>query len=335
VRKMKINPSMLMTKTSEVKCKVTKPRRRSSFVRKIRERVYKKDMDAIIVMAGERGACKSGTSISFGWSIEGDTFRLPDSLLPKGFKLREGEVMPRVVFKPEDFLNLVRDPNLKPGSVIVFDEVGVAGDSREFMSKKNKMLKQVMETIRSKNLIIFLTAPTLKSFDVSLVRSSTFYVRCKGQATKHKGYPCAVIKPYYVETDPKTGQAYFKYLVRRNRVSGVFHQIKKLYVHAPPKHLETPYKRLKEFFQFKLYEAHANKMAEDDTYGLSESREGWTMRDFANEVMKDYRLYYDSGRKRFNSTAIAVGLNLVDAKASKLCGFLNFQVSKGLLKFES
>jgi len=152
----------------------------------VTRRTLKKDLDAILVMAGARGSCKSGSALSLAYEIDRDYqgnsrfFMKP----PKGFELKKGEVMPRVVFTPTDFLNMISTVNLPKNSCIVFDEVGVAGDSREFMSKKNRMLKQVMETIRSKNLVLLLTAPTLASFDASFRRSMSMYIRCLGRATK-------------------------------------------------------------------------------------------------------------------------------------------------------
>src|SRR3989304_6538706 len=104
------------------------------FITKIRNRVYKKDLDAVIAMVGERGSTKSGSSISLGYKIDYDKngysrFYLPVDYLPKGFKLKPGEVMPRVVFTPSHFLRLITEDQLPPGSVIILDEIGVLGDS--------------------------------------------------------------------------------------------------------------------------------------------------------------------------------------------------------------
>ena len=181
----------------------------------VTRRTTKKDLDALIVMAGARGSCKSGSALSLAYEIDRDykgksRFELKN--LPKGFKLKPGETMPRVVFTPTEFLNMISTENLPKNSCIVFDEVGVAGDSREFMSKKNRMLKQVMETIRSKNLVIILTAPTLASFDTSFRRSMSLYIRCLGQATGQKGFPCSKVVPKIAQTNPASGEVMLKYM---------------------------------------------------------------------------------------------------------------------------
>jgi len=205
----------------------------------VRRRTLKKDLDALIVMAGARGSCKSGSALSLAYEIDRDyngKSRFKLNTLPKDFKLKKGEIMPRVVFTPTEFLNMISDEKLPKNSCIVFDEVGVAGDSREFMSKKNRMLKQVMETIRSKNLVIFLTAPTLASFDTSFRRSMSLYLRCLGQATSKKGFPCALIVPKVAQTNPVTGEVMLKF-IKTFKGSGRSNYLKKFYVLAPPSFL--------------------------------------------------------------------------------------------------
>lgn len=225
----------------------------------VRSRILDKDQDGLIAMVGERGSGKSGSSISLSHMLDRDykgrsRFNLPPKYLPKGFKLLEGEVMPRVVWTPEDFLTIIMEENLPELSCIIFDEIGVAGDSREFMTRKNRMLKQTMETIRSRNLVIFMTAPTLSSFDASLRRSMSHYINFHGIVPKQVGLgSCARSRVYISEVNARDGRIYLKYFKFRDEY-GFIRKMKNYFIPKPPSYLENPYKRLKEFMQNKLYD---------------------------------------------------------------------------------
>ena len=299
-------------------------------------------MDAIVVMAGERGSCKSGSSITLCELLDRDyknrpRFRLPDSYLPKGFKLKPGEKMPRVVFKPSDFLRLISEENLPRGSCIVFDEVGVGGDSREFMTKKNKMLKQTMETIRSRNLIIFLTAPTLASFDVSFRRSMSIYVNCLGKSVSKNGFPCALVSANQSKPDPKEGIIFTKNFIKHRKIGLIPKKVNKLRIGKPPAYLENPYKRLKDMMQKELYSGFAKEMeimsgffSKDE---LNKNKDT-NLNDLVEKVMKSPLDYFDVNKKKFVASALQSKFNIKHSKAYSLSQLLTFRLNKGELKID-
>lgn len=291
----------------------------------IRRRTLKNDLDAIVVLAGARGSCKSGSAISLAYEIDRDYLGRSRFFMkpPKGVELEKGEVMPRVVFTPTEFLNMISNDKLPRGSCIVFDEVGVAGDSREFMSKKNRMLKQVMETIRSRNLVIFLTAPTLASFDTSFRRSMSLYIRCLGKATKDKGYPCALTIPKIAQTDPKEGVIFLKsmsFVVNHKK-----QLLKKMYVRKPPEFLEEPYKRYKLIMQKQLYKTYAEGMSEVDTYEVKPTK--LSTDQLIAKVVNSPKEYYDFNKKKFVIEALQESFNLSNTKAYNIIQLLNFRIN--------
>jgi len=305
-------------------------RKRDPFQRGIMRRVYLHDKDCVVAMCGERGSCKSGSSISLGYDLDvnpktGESrFMLPESYLPEGFKLREGEVMPRVVFTPSNFLKLLFQENLPAGSVIILDEIGVSGDSREFMSAKNKMLKQTFETVRSRNLILFLTAPTLASFDISLRRSLAYYVKCLGQITNSKGEPSALIKPYATQVDPKEGKIYNKLIeykpVGSSSASQQRHVIDSYVVRKPPDHLEKPYKRLKQFMQNQLYEKFFREfqIIDDVVDGVPIKHSATpSLLELVELVKKEPEKYFNVKSKTFVAASLQAGLNIEKASLAK------------------
>jgi len=300
----------------------------------VSRRTLKKDLDCIIVMNGARGSCKSGSALSLAHQIDRDYkgnsrfFMKP----PKGFELKPGEKMPRVVFTPTEFLNMISHEKLPKNSCIVFDEVGVAGDSREFMSKKNRMLKQVMETIRSKNLVLILTAPTLASFDTSFRRSMSMSIRCLGRASSAKGFPCAKVVPKIAQTNPSTGEVLQKYLKVFNKYRKRVY-VKKIFITAPPSFIEAPYKRYKLFMQKKLYTTYSTEMVDQDTYNVKANNKNIVLTNdqLIAKVVANPKDFYDYEKKKFSFEAMQDTLKLSRDKAYSLIRLLNFKIDNNTL----
>jgi len=115
------------------------------FLAYFRKRI-KHNKNCIIAIVGETGSGKSYASL-----------RLAEQLDPK-FNVN------RIAFKAEEFLNLL-EQDLPSGSAIVFDESGVAWQSRNFMSFMNKALSYALQTVRFKNHYLILTVPDLSFID--------------------------------------------------------------------------------------------------------------------------------------------------------------------------
>lgn len=309
--------------------------KKSILLKYIRTRVSKKkDKDAIIVIAGERGSTKSGVAITLGYLLDRGKngkcrFYLPEKFFPEGFELKEGEKLPRVIFKPTDFLKLIQ--KLPKGSVLVWDETGVEGDARDFQTKKNKLLKRTMETIRSRNLIIILTAPTLASYDVGFRRSNTIYIECHGATKSPTNKLAGIAKVYRAQTNPRSGKTYYKLLKFKDKSSPILRIIKRFYIGKPPAHLEDPYKRYKELFLTKLYASYIEEL--DSTDYLDDKTDIINHEQFdtqVEEVLASLRRYYNFKKKRFVPAALKHGLKLKSGwEARQLREYLEFQVTRG------
>lgn len=307
--------------------------RGSILIKYIRKRI-KKDKDAIIVVAGERGSTKSGCAITLGYildrSREGEPrFFLRNDLIPENFVLKKDEFLPRIVFKPSDFLKLVSGtPKLPKGSVIVWDEIGVEGDARDFQTKKNKLLKRTMETIRSRNYIIILTAPTLQSYDVGFRRSNTIYMEARGVAKSPSGKVAGKVKIYKAQTNPRTGKVYYKNLRFRVRNDPFRNVIKNFYIGKPPVNYESTYKRYKELFLKDLYASYVDELNTSDFDSAGEKKENLLLFR-ANKALKEYWRYFDKTKGKFVSATLQAGLNLKPTQARELKQLLDFKVTNG------
>lgn len=312
-------------------------------INKFRRRIFAKDNDVFLILAGKRGSTKSGDAIRLGYEMDVDhkkrtRFFLPDNLLPPNFKMLPGERMPRVFYKPSQFLNMIKTPSKFPmASCFVWDEVGVEGDARDFAKKKNKLLKRVFQTIRSLNWFIMLTAVTLKDFDIAFGRSAGFYMKVLKQCELNingKLMPYGKTKVYETDINPTTAKAYHINL-RYQDTDGQYKVLSNFYyIKKPPDFMEKPYKRYKKLFQTTLYREYSTEMDEIDDFYLDQDTEDEM--GIIDVVMKDVlsnpQNFYDYKKKKFVLAAIQYnGQQRIksDILARKVLQLLNFKLSKG------
>lgn len=114
------------------------------------------------VFVGPTGSGKSYAGISTGRILQ-----------PKRFSIKRHVAL----FDAFDFLDKVEDS--KPGDVLIFDEAGVAVDAREWNTITNKVLTQVFQTYRTKNLFVIFTTPDFSFIDNRLRKLMHDFVEMK------------------------------------------------------------------------------------------------------------------------------------------------------------
>ena len=119
-----------------------------------------------------------------------------------------------VISSLEELLILVTEPEatrkIKFGSVIVFDEPQVEGNSRDWQSDINRALSQLISTFRNQRLIVFFATPYLEMIDkqTRLLFHGEFKVEGYDKNTK-----ITTIKPRFIEWNKKKGDFYRKMLI--------------------------------------------------------------------------------------------------------------------------
>jgi len=306
----------------------------------ILNRVYREDKDCVGVFIGERGGGKSTSAISWGYKLDRDQktkesrFFLPDDLVPKELKLRHGEKMPRVVFRASDFMKLVSDYDLPAGSVIVLEEVGLMMDSREALSKTNRMLKKTFESIRSKNLIVFLTVPTLGSFDVGVRRSLTMLFDCQGISVINNKKYCRN-RIITIQANSKTGKIYH-HGIRWKEDSNFPKRLSWVNVPKPPDYIYKPYFRAKELYQRETYRNFNEELKAIDNY-LGDVDEYVKPKKQNNEsiiekILQTPTKFFDYNKNKFVVPMIEMELGIGYGQAYKIKSYLDFQVKSGAIQ---
>jgi len=325
----------------------TVPGLKDPVISAFRRRIYNQDNDVFLIIAGPRGSTKSGSGQTMGYEMDIDIngrtrFFLDKKYFPRGFSLKPGEMMPRVIYKPSHLLDMLNNNEKFPKkSCILWDEAGVEGDARDFASKKNKMIKRVFQTVRSLNWFLILTAVTIKDFDVGLERNAGFYMRTFGKTMlprNGKLAPYGVTKIYKIQTNPTTGKRITPFI--RYSEDGIRKVLSEpYYVRKPPAWLENPYKRCKKLFQDKLYGEYSMEMDNIDDFALNNktTTEIELVNEKIKEVVGNPLDYYDEKKKKFLVPAIqflgSVKISS-ESKARKVVQLLDLKLQRGEIRLE-
>lgn len=200
------------------------------------KRIYRQDRNVLAIFCGATGTRKSGSAISFCDNMD----------ISRENKKRFNNT--RIVFTAQDFIKLVKS-NLPKGSAILWDEAGVDNDSREYYTKKNKLIKYVFQTFRYKNYLVVLTVPDLKSIDIGTRKLMHLYFEMYDSQSV-ANYSTG--KAEWIQTNPKTGAIYFK-KPRFWGPDGIYRKLTTYYIPKPRQELEVPYKAFKDRSASKWY----------------------------------------------------------------------------------
>lgn len=114
-----------------------------------------------------------------------------------------------IVFRPEEFIQLLNSGTLKKGSVILFDEAGVTLNAQQWHQSSNQMIQHVLQTFRHKNYIVIFTAPDFGFIDKASRKLMHCYMETQRIDFTNKR---CILKPFMIQSAQRSGKLYFKYL---------------------------------------------------------------------------------------------------------------------------
>lgn len=115
----------------------------------------------------------------------------------------------RVVFGGLELMSLINSGELKKGSAIAFEEVGVEMSNRSWQSVTNKMLNYLLQTFRHKNIVLIMNSPYMDFVDVSTRK--LFHAEMSTQGINHKKKEVR-LKPQLIQYNSRLQKFYFKRL---------------------------------------------------------------------------------------------------------------------------
>lgn len=276
-------------------------------------RLHRLDQNILLIVCGQTGSCKSGSAIKIATMVD-----------PK-FNLD------RIVFKADEFVKLASS-NLPKGSVIIWDEIGVEHDSRDYYTTKNKLIKYVMQTFRYKNFMLIMTVPDLKSVDIGTRRLLHCYLEMHGPLSDRK-MAAGMIR--FVQVNPRSGKEYFKmprFFVNRRRNGMVNY-----YVQRPERELENAYKNKKIAATEQWYKTFNEQLEYmQNVIGEKQGQRKKSLlsiKALANKMMDSIDQAFDFKRKRFSGPLVQCVLEdkdivIAQPKASAIAAYLNQKLMK-------
>lgn len=282
--------------------------------------IFSKDKNKLIFVCGGTGDCKSGSSITMSNDLDRDYLNRPrfyftsDPHNPKN----------RIVTSAQAFIQLI-STNLPKGSCIIWDEIGVDADNREYYSLKNRLVKKVFQTFRYKNLIVFMTVPDFNSVDIGVRKLAHGYLEMHGQAmngTMARG------KFQWLQTNPKTGKIYYKF-PRWIGDDGSKNKLVNYYIKRPPAEMEETYKLLKDRVNKAWYKDFNQQLNFMKKFTGDKIIAKLSLKELEEEVMKHPLKYWDVEKEKFVDVLLEAEFDLVGTKARSLAKYLNAQVAQG------
>lgn len=156
----------------------------------IKNRIRKKK-NFLAFLGGETGSGKSWSCLSIAEQLD-PTFDAT-----------------KVVFKGIELMKLVTSGGLKPGSVIIFEEVGVELSNRNWQSSLNKLLSYLFQTFRHRRFILIMNAPYMDFVDAATRKLfHAEWLMIKIDTVKKEG----MIKPQRMQYNPRYKKFYYKWL---------------------------------------------------------------------------------------------------------------------------
>jgi hypothetical protein len=195
-----------------------------SMARYIQRRI-KNNKNFLCTITGPTGSGKSWTALSIA------------EILDPEF------TVDRVIFKARELMKLINEENLKPGSVIVWDEAGIDLSNRNWQSVTNKMLNALLQTFRHRNFILFFTVPYHDFIDSS--SKKLFHGDFETQRI-NKILGEVILKPKLLQYNSNMGKWYRKYL--KVQINKKVVKIKRWSVPKPSAELVKAYEEKKSKF---------------------------------------------------------------------------------------
>jgi ABC-type lipoprotein export system ATPase subunit len=195
-----------------------------SLVRYIKRRILN-NKNFLATITGPTGSGKSWSALSIA------------ELLDESF------TADRIIFKGRDLMKLINYGDLKPGSVIIWDEAGIDLSNRNWQSVTNKMLNALLQTFRHKNFILLFTVPYNDFIDVS--SRKLFHADFETQRI-NKAEQVVVIKPKLLQYNSNLSKWYRKYL--KVKINHKIVKIRKWKVPKPSDEIIKAYEEKKNLY---------------------------------------------------------------------------------------
>lgn len=181
------------------------PKSLQTLVKKLYNRIFKQNKNALCVMVGQTGSGKSYDSLA----IISCFLLYRDGVLPQ-----DQEIIDHVMFKALEFMRRVNNDDVKiRGEPFIWDEAGIDAGNQDYGTVKNKVISWYAQTCRNQHQLIIFTLPTLQMLTTQVRKLLHYYFEAVFiDASKKLG----VIKPLEMQYNTRMDKIYYHRLSERD-----------------------------------------------------------------------------------------------------------------------
>lgn len=213
-------------------------KRKSILMMHLYNRMHIKGMSNLVIITGKKGSGKSLLSLRFGEVLEGKTFGLH-----------------HVCFNLQQLFTLLDNKLVKPGDVVILEEIGVAANSRDAMTKLNKHLSFVAQVIRPACITLIVNTISWGLIDAQVKNLADYRIIVNGHdvQTSETEFKFLKISPRDDKMEP-----YKEHLIYKN-IKCISWTMKR-----PSMELEAEYKTLRDEYMKQIFSDGATTSATGD-----------------------------------------------------------------------
>lgn len=172
---------------------------------------------------------------------------------------------------PLELIKLINSDRLTIGNCIVWEETGVAIDSRSALTIDNKQINYLLQTFRASNYILLMNVPYFSMIDSNARK----LMHCLNEVVKiDRRTQETISKPKLLQTNPSSGKTYFKYLRVKPYGTTRLVKLSKIRIPKPSKRIIQLYELKKKQFNralnVKIYNKLEIKEQKDNVKPLGE-----------------------------------------------------------------
>jgi len=273
------------------------------FIRNVQEQLILHNQNLLVCFVGKPGYGKSWSAASFAREVD------------------PGFWTDRIVFAdPLDFMKMAGE-EFPSGSAIMWDEIGVGLDNRDFFSILNKAVTHIAQTFRDQNHLVLFTVPEASFADKKLRDLFHAIVWMTGHKSHEEGW--ALGKWLWRKNTPFAKEAYHVYpRMGISRISGMkFYKL--------PTAIANSYERMNKEFKQKLRQqkiAEVTALLAPREKEEAIAKQPWEQNMNARQItnyVKDNKDTFISKEGYYDLMKIQYEFGIGKQKAQQVISFLN------------
>jgi len=274
----------------------------------IRDKLHNRNENYLAVICGKQGRGKSYSAMRLCEQID-PTFNVD-----------------RIAFSAKEFMQLVKDGNLKTGNAVLWDEVGAGGlPAKTWWSISNRVINYVLQTFRTDNLCTIMTTPDFMFIDKDTRKLLHAYMEAM-KVNREEEY--VLLKYLVIQNNPVYGKIYYKY--PRMIINGQLVAVRRLHIHLPSEDLVEAYEKKRAIYTKNL------KLDADTTIKMSEKkkkRREIKLEDIVNDVLAKEKIFVKKWGKRkvVDANLISATYDIGLVVASKVKKAVELQLNKNII----